>query len=132
MIYLSLDPGIENTGVAISFEGTLVEPLTTLGPRDLVKNILRIIKEQNAQALVIGEPESGHAKDLALILAEELKNHFTGQIHLHPEDLSSKKAIKKMIEAGTPMMKRRNLSHAAAAAIILEDYLESTPSTSSV
>lgn len=127
MIYLSIDPGIENTGVAISFEGSLVEPLTTLTSRDLVKNILRVIKEQNAQVLVIGEPESGPAKDLAQILADEIKNHFTGQIHLHPEDLSSKKAVKKMIEAGTPMMKRRNLSHAASAAIILEDYLESIP-----
>lgn len=127
MIYLSLDPGIENTGVAISHEGALVEPLTTLGSRDLVKNILGLITEHNAQVLVIGEPPHGPAKDLALILAEEIKNHFSGKIHLHPEDFSSKKAIKKMIEAGTPMMRRRHLSHAASAALILEDYLESIP-----
>ena len=129
MIYLAIDPGIENTGVAISFEGSLVEPLATLTSRDLVKNILRLAKEHNVSVLVIGEPPHGPAKDLALILAEEIKNHFSGKIHLHPEDLSSKKAIKKMIEAGTPMMKRRNLGHAASAALILEDFLESLPTS---
>jgi len=124
-IYLALDPGIENTGVAISYEGTLIEPLTTIGSRDQIKNILRLIKEHKVDVLVIGEPSHGPAKDLALILAEEIKNHFSGKIHLHPEDLSSKRATKKLVESSVPLMKRRTLGHAASAAIILEDFLES-------
>ena len=126
-IYLALDPGLNNTGVAISYEGTLVEPLTTLGPRDLVKNTLHLLYENHVDVLIIGEPSHGPAKDLALILVDEIKNHFSCQIHLHPEDFSSKKATKKLIEAGTALMKRRSLSHSASAAIILEDYLESIP-----
>lgn len=125
MIYLAIDPGIANTGIAISYEGSLCEPLTTIPSRDLVKNVLKLIKDNSVDVLVIGEPQSGPAKDLALILKNELSEHFKGKIVLHPEDYSSKSATKKMIEGGVSLMKRRTLGHAAAAALILEDFLES-------
>ena len=124
-IYLSLDPGLSQIGVAISHEGKLAEPLTTFESRDLINQIKILIEKYHPDVIVIGEPDSGPIKDLALVLHDEIKAIFSGQVVLHPEDLSSQEANQKMLEGGMAKQRRQEGNHAAAAALILQDYLDS-------
>lgn len=123
-VYLSLDPGLSQTGVAISFEGKLAEPLTAFDSHDLINQIKVLIEKHHPDVIVIGEPNSGPIKDLALILHDEIKTIFSGQVILHEEDLSSQEATQKMIEGGMAKQRRQGGNHSAAATLILQDYLD--------
>jgi len=124
MIYLSLDFGTSQIGVAISHEGKLAEPLTTFESRNLINQIRILIEKHYPDVIVIGEPNTGPIKDLALVLHDEIKAIFSGQVVLHPEDLSSQEANQKMLEGGMAKQRRQEGNHAAAAALILQDYLD--------
>ena len=130
MTYLSLDPGLSQIGVAISHEGKLAQPLATIEAHNLINQIKLLIEKHRPDTLVIGEPDPGPVADLALVLKDEIGRFFKGKIILHPEDLSSKEAAKKMIEGGVARQKRQKGEHAAAAALILQDFLDTTMSSS--
>lgn len=124
MIYLCLDPGLAQIGVAISREGKLAQPLTTFPAHKLVDHVKKLVDEHHPDVIVIGEPHSGPIKDLSVVLHDEIKRVFPGTVTLHPEDLSSQEAVKKMVEGGVSKQKRQEKEHAAAAALILQDYLD--------
>ena len=124
MIYLALDLGLSKIGVAISHEGKLAQPLTTIEAHNLINQIKPLIEKYHPDELIIGEPNSGLVRDLATALKDEISHFFTGKIILHPEDLSSQGAAKKMVEGGMPKHRRQEGNHAAAAALILQDYLD--------
>ena len=124
MIYLAIDPGLSKIGVAISREGKIAEPLADFEAHNLLDQITRLITEHKPDKIVIGEPDSGPIKDLALVLKDEIKSVFKGEVVLHSEDLSSQMARKKMIEAGMPKQKRQKGDHSLAATIVLQDYLD--------
>lgn len=123
MVYLCLDPGLSKIGVAISHEGKLAEPLSTFEAHQIVHHVKNMIEKYHPDEIIIGEPDSGPIKDLAVILHDEIKRIFSGKIILHPEDLSSKEATKKMVEGGMAKEKRQEGNHAMAATLILQDYL---------
>jgi len=127
MIYLALDPGLSQIGMAISFEGKLAEPLTTFESHNLINQIKILIEKHRPGVIVIGEPNSGPIRDLALVLHDEIKAIFSGEVVLHPEDLSSQEATQKMVEGGMAKKKRQEGNHAAAAALTLQDYLDLIP-----
>ncbi len=124
MIYLALDPGLSKIGVAVSHEGKLAQPLTTLEAHNLISQIKPLIEKYHPDGLIIGEPDPGPVRDLATALKDEISRFYTGKIILHPEDLSSQEAAKKMVEGGVARQKRQKGEHAAAAALILQDYLD--------
>ncbi len=124
-IYLGLDPGLAKIGLAISHEGKLASPLSTIEAHNLINQISAYLDKYHPDVLVIGQPESGPVADLAIILQSQLAGIFSGPIILHPEDLSSQEAKKKMLAGGMAKERRQKGDHAAAAAIILEDYLDS-------
>ena len=124
--YLCIDPGLSHTGFAVSDATHLVQPLTTVHTKDknkIVSKTLSIITEQKPEQIIIGQPPFGPIHSLAQDLLDLLKQHFRGQIHLFSEDLSSKKAIKKLIQSGSSKHARRRKEHSAAAAVILQDFL---------
>jgi len=126
--YLCIDPGLSHTGFAISDSTHLVQPLTTIHTQDpdqILAKTLSIIKEYKPNHLVIGQPSFGPIRSLAQNLFNALKPQFKGQIHLFSEDLSSKRAIKKLVQSGGSKHSRRHKKHSAAAAVILQDFLDS-------
>lgn len=127
-IILCLDPGTAHTGLAISEEGILVTPLTTIFERNidnLVGKLTPFLAKTNPETLVIGVPKHGPLVSFSDLLAKRLKEIYSGKIVLFPEDLSSSIARSKMREAGKTLAKKKHDEHQTAAAIILEDYLES-------
>ncbi len=131
MKYLCLDPGLRHTGVAVSHEGILATPLTTVDTADLsvlLKKITLLCDVYRIDILVIGQPESGPLHSYANLLKISLLDFLHIPIHLFPEDLSSLIGIKKLARGGMAKEKRESTRHSAAAAIILGDYLDSLQS----
>ena len=125
---LCIDPGTAHTGLAISQEGVLAQPLDTIFERDFDKLIGRLtpfIARINPEKIVIGQPDHGPLLLYARQLKERIEKIYVGEIVLFSEDLSSKVAHSKMKEAGKKYQQRRREEHQTAAALILQDYLES-------
>jgi putative transcription antitermination factor YqgF len=127
-IILCLDPGTAHTGIAISEEGILVTPLATIFERNidqLIGKLTSYLAKTNPDKVVIGVPKHGPLVSFSHLLAKRLEEIYSGEIILFPEDLSSSVARSKMREAGKTLAKKKRDEHQTAAAIILEEYLES-------
>lgn len=127
-IILCLDPGTSHTGIAISQEGILATPLATIYEKDLellVAKINLFIEKYKPNILVIGIPEFGPVVAFATGLGDRLRQVFPGEIIFHREDLSSGAARHTMKELKKTLVKRKREEHQTAAALILQDYLDS-------
>jgi putative Holliday junction resolvase len=138
MRYLALDVGDRRVGVAVSDEsGLIATPLTVIRRSSKAEDfcrIARLVREQGADALVIGHPlnDDGSAgpqaqriERYAAALAEALQ--ATGIALpgiLWDEYRSTQRAQEAMIAAGRRAKQRRTRVDAVAAAFILQDYLD--------
>lgn len=123
MKYLGVDFGLKRVGLAIS-EGTLASPLETVsvkGVKDAIQKISQFAKDKGVSKVIVGLPE-GRIGQTALGFVNGLKD-IGLDIETTDETLSSRKAIRKMIEENIPRGKRR-INDAYSAAIILQDYLD--------
>lgn len=124
MKYLGIDFGLKRVGLSAS-EGTLASPFKTLEVKnfqDAVRQVDDLIKKEGFDKVVVGLPE-GKIGQIVLGFIKALKN--TGvEVVGADETLSSQKAVQQMIESGISK-KERHTADATAAAIILQDYLDS-------
>lgn len=121
MRYLGIDFGLKRVGLAVS-EGELASPWQVVkGGDKLIPKLLKLINQENFEVVVIGQPEGSIGKKAAWLAGELKKNSAT--VVLTDETLSSKEALRLMIETGVSKKKRR-VSDAQAAAIILQNYLD--------
>ncbi len=122
-----LDPGAAHTGIAISREGILAEPLCTIFERDfssLVGKLIPIINKHNPCVIVIGVPESGSTVRLAESLRDRLQSFFSGEVVLFEESISSKEARQILFQIEKSTRERKQREHMTAAAVILQRYLD--------
>ena len=99
---IGIDPGGKRIGIALSDENKIVAtPYTTIikeNYRDLVDQILRIVKEYDIDGIVIGNPinmdgTEGPSSQSAKDLAKNLSKDITENITLWDERLSSQGAF---------------------------------------
>lgn len=127
-IILCLDLGTAHTGLAISREGILAEPLSTIfeNKQDkLLGKLLPFIAKNNPDKVVIGTPKHGPLVAKADEFKKELSKVFVGEIILFPEDLSTRSAKTLMKNSGKSLARRQTEEHQTAAALILQEYLDS-------
>jgi len=125
---LCLDPGTAHTGLAISEEGILATPLGTIfekDPQKLIGQIIPYIAQHSPDTIVIGTPPHGQLVKFASDLKDNLEPFFSGDIVLFTEELSSKMARSIMKQSKKTLEKRKQQEHQTAAALILQEYLES-------
>jgi len=72
--------------------------------------------------IIIGLPESGLIKQIKNF-GEKIKKMTDLPVLYHPETLTTKDALAKMIEAGIRKKARRKKEDAVAAALILQNWL---------
>lgn len=141
MKLLALDVGERRIGVAVSDEtGLIATPLTTIRRASKVEDFARIaglIREQRAEGVVIGHPlnrdgsagpQARRVEKYAQTLGLALRDGgLDVPVVLWDEYLSTWQAEEALSGAGPRSKVRRAGLDAAAAAIILREYLEANP-----
>ncbi len=130
--FLCLDLGNRRVGVAISdLLGMLARPLCVidLAKEDKFIAVMRLIEEWEVARVVVGYPRLlngtvGTQAGLAEEYVRELRARVAVEVILWDEEFSTAEAQEMMIAAGTRRKHRRETIDAAAAAVILQSYLD--------
>ncbi len=134
MRILALDHGTKRIGIAVSDELRLIaQPLTFLPAEPFAEFLARlkeIIREKEVDLILVGMPRNmnGSYGPAALKVQEfvvVLKETVAVPIKTWDERLTSAQANRFLIQAALRRSKRREKVDQAAAAILLQSYLDS-------
>lgn len=134
MIALSVDLGHVRTGLAVSDKsGFLASPLCVITERNdekLIEKIAEKAVEVRAEILVVGLPKNmdgteGESALRAREIAEKLSERTGLPHHMQDERGTTITAHNFLSEGNVYGKKRKQRVDAAAATIILQDYLDS-------
>jgi putative holliday junction resolvase len=137
MRVLALDIGQRRIGLAISDPSrTLARPLTTLtvGPGDAMGKVVHVIRQLAAEddgvaEIVVGWPRrldgqpTEQTKHVEAFI-DALRGETSLPVHPVDERLSSREAESRLALREKDWKKRKARLDAAAAAVILQDYLD--------
>ncbi|NIQ81251.1 MAG: Holliday junction resolvase RuvX [Anaerolineae bacterium] len=131
---MALDIGDRRIGVAVSDPSkTLATSLQVVRRRSDeadVSAIASLVEEYDVEKIIVGHPlqmdgTAGEQARRVEAYAERLREAVRVPIILRDEGFSTVRAREMMIEAGTKQKDRRTRIDAVAAAVILQDYLDS-------
>jgi len=133
--FLSIDYGTKRIGLAFNV-ASLVEPFMVLNNRInqeetvtseiVIEQIAQICKEKKINKIILGYSEAQMAEKTK-VFAKLLQKKIDLPIIFSDETLSSNEVVAKMKEAAFSLKKRQGPIDHYAAALILEDFLESSP-----
>lgn len=135
---LGLDVGDKTVGVAVSDENAIISNgITTIkriGIRKDTGKIIDLVKEYNADTVVIGLPigldgndtiQTEKVREFKTMLENKLRSGgFKVKIEWQDERFSTVAAEKVLIEAGMRRENRKNVIDKQAAVIILQSFLD--------
>jgi len=136
MKVLAIDPGTSRCGLAVSDElGMLAHPLEAMPVRDgsnLSRELAEKAKEVEAGTILVGYPlgmdgTEGPRASAASSLAAEIRNHTKVDVELVDERLTTVEASRRLHEAGHSSRKQKGRIDSAAAAVLLQAWLDSRP-----
>ena len=134
MRILGLDVGDKRIGVAISDpEEILATPLAIITREDdkkAIADIIELVDRHGVERIVVGMPYSlngsiGGQANKVMDFAERLSKHTTASMETWDERLSTVAVERLLREAGSKKAGKRAKRDAAAAAFILQGYLDS-------
>ena len=134
MRILAIDHGTKRMGIALSDEtGTLAQPLEFIPAEpftDFLARLKELIVEKQVVQILVGMPRNmdGSYGPAALKVQEfvaVLKETIAVPIKTWDERLTSAQANRMLIQADVRRDKRKQRVDAAAAAILLQSYLDS-------
>jgi putative Holliday junction resolvase len=134
MRILGLDVGDRRIGVAISDPVEIIaSPLTVVNRDDdnaAIDAILQLISRYDVKRIVVGLPYSldgslGQQASKVKDFIDKLSRNTSAEIELRDERLSTVAAERLLRVAGNKKAKERSSIDAAAAAFILQGYLDS-------
>lgn len=133
--YLGVDYGTRRIGLAISDPlGVTAQPLEVVARSDLDEALRRLAGDYEIAGVVVGLPtalgghegeSAGGARELAGHIAELLDV----EVELVDERFTSRMAESALLKSGMKRRDRKATVDKVAAAIILQTYLDSRPST---
>lgn len=128
---LGVDFGRARIGIAVSDElGMLAHPVKTIpASRDAAKQIAEVVREKNAERVVIGLPRHmngsvGEAAGEALAFAAELRKVLPCEVVTWDERLTTIAANRALREGGRKTRDSKNIVDQVAAQMILQGYLD--------
>jgi putative Holliday junction resolvase len=128
---LGVDFGRARIGIAVSDElGMLAHPVKTIpASRDAAKQIAEIVREKNAERVVIGLPRHmngsvGEAAGEALAFAGELRKLLSCEVVTWDERLTTIAANRALRDGGRKTRDSKNIVDQVAAQMILQGYLD--------
>ncbi len=134
MRIMALDIGDKKIGVAMSDpEGVLATPLVTiirLNDSEAIDSICKLVSKYKVGHVVVGLPYSldgsmGTQAEKVCAFARKLSQSLQVDIRMQDERLSSAAADRLLSEAGVKKGHKKSVRDAAAAAFILQGYLDS-------
>ena len=134
MRILALDVGNKRVGVAISDPSQVLARSLKVIPRRFPEDdcdaVARLVEEYKAERVIVGYPRSldgtaGKQAEEVERYAEDLAKTLDVPVILWDERFSTVSAERLMREAGQGGRKGRERVDAVAAAVILQDYLDS-------
>lgn len=131
---LGVDPGTKRIGLAVSdLSGTLASPLRVLqrsrSRQHDLGEIARVAREEEAEVIVVGLPlhldgRTSPSAKAATADARRLATLVDVPVELHDERLTTVTADRHLAEAGLDGRERRRVIDAAAAAVMLQSWLD--------
>ena len=125
MRYLGIDFGLKHIGLAVNF-GFLAEPLSQFSYQTIsqaLEKIDKICSREAIEQLVVGISENKMA-EITKEFGETLSKTIKLPVIFQDETLTSKEAENNLIDSGISRKKRAAKGHQAAAALILQDFLD--------
>lgn len=125
MRLLGVDFGKRKIGLAYS-EGLLPSPLTTIEvktQKQALSEIQAVCERLLVEKIIVGV-SGGVLDQEAQIFGRILSGQVNIPVDFVDETLTSKDAVKKMVEGKTTRKKRKEMEDAVAATLILNTYLE--------
>jgi putative Holliday junction resolvase len=127
---LSIDYGEKRIGLAVSDElHLLAHPLKTIkNDKTVFEQIFKIVKEYNIEKIIVGYPVWDKPTEIVKKIEEfvnNLKEIVKVDIEFVNEMYSTKTACEKLASIGKKYKKYKEKLDSFAAAIILQDYLDS-------
>lgn len=131
---MGLDYGDKTIGVAVSDEfGWTAQGLEVIRrrkPEDDLNRLRQLADEYAVNEFVVGLPKNmnntiGPRGELCIAFSETLQEAFQLPVKLWDERLSTVSAQRTLIEADVSRKKRKQVIDKMAAAIILQNYLDS-------
>lgn len=120
--YLAVDFGLKRVGLAIS-RLWLSEPLAVIDTSKAAKEVGRIVEEERVDEVLVGLPDGAIAEH-ALAFSEKLKKELRVPVKTVDETLSTKESDALVQRSGMPRSKRQLPKDHYAAAVFLQDYLD--------
>jgi len=127
MKILGIDYGRKKIGLAIA-DGSLSEPLRVIRYIDikiLGEQIKQIVKREKIEKIVVGISEGKMAEETEKFLSAIRYTLSPVPVETFDETLSTHTAQELSREVGMSRKKRKNLEDAYAAAVMLQNYLDS-------
>ena len=130
---LGLDIGDKRVGVALSDpQGILASPLTIIHRQDEAADfeaVVNIISQHQVGRIIVGLPRSmdgtlGKQAEKVKAFVDRLISHIKVPLEFRDERLSTVSARRLMREAGAKKTRGKAYDDAAAAAVILQGYLD--------
>ncbi len=136
MIYLAIDLGDQRTGVAVADSETrIVSPLRVLEvPREkgLLEVLAQLVEQRDPDEVVLGLPlnmDGSEGPQAAIVrrFGHELQQRITRDVQFQDERLTTFGANQAMAGSGRTHRQKRQVRDALAAAEILRDFLDASP-----
>ena len=133
MRVLALDLGQARVGVALSDElGAMAHPREPLDGRDgkrLVADVAALARDEGVTRILVGYPlhlngDEGQAAQKARRLAERVADATGVEVELVDERLTTVEASRRLREGGTDARRGRGRIDGAAAAVLLQAWLD--------
>lgn len=133
MRVLALDLGQVRVGVAVSDElGAMAHPRPSLDGRDmkrLVEAVTALVRDEEVGRVLVGYPlhmsgAAGDAAEKALRFAERVADAAGVEVELVDERLTTVEAARRLREAGKDARRQRGQIDGAAAAVLLQAWLD--------
>ena len=130
--YLGLDVGTKRIGIAVTDPLLITaQPLKTISRQPenkSIEEINQVCKEYNVSVIIVGLPKNmdgtlGAQADDAQNYAKLIENQLHIKVILEDERLTSKEAERILILQNRKPSRNKSLVDMAAAAIILQQYL---------
>ncbi len=123
---LGIDFGLSKVGIALS-TSPLADPYVVIkyeNSSDLIKKIKEICQKEKVEKIIIGVSE-GEMGEKTKEFKNNLEKEIETPIELFDETLSTFDAQNLSIESGMKRSKRKNMEDAIAAAVLLQNYIDS-------